>query len=85
MDEWKGKIVQRLNDLEIDKRHIQELDARLVFQKVISESDRKVFHTAIQSIDREIETLKFELILDDMLASDLPLEEFMKRFDNKYN
>ena len=82
MEEWKALIMKRLADLQEDKRHILEMDERLARNSYISESERNLFRSVVASFDREIESLRFELILDEMLASDLPLEEFMKKFNH---
>lgn len=81
MSEWREKVLLRIEALKNDKRRIQEMDARLRYQHNISESDTAIFMACVDLINKEIESLNFELMLDDMLASELTFEEYIKRFN----
>lgn len=80
-DEWREEATIRIKRLQMDRQKILDLDSRLRYQDLVSEADRHIFYSAVEAIDREIEALKFDLILDEMLACDLPLDEFLKKFD----
>lgn len=80
MEDWKQVAMTKLKKLEQDRAHIRDLDARLAFQNLVSDADREIFQQAIDSINREIEAIKYELILDEMLQSDLSLDEFLEKF-----
>lgn len=82
MDEWKEKLMARLDKLVRDRQHIIELDHRLAYENLISDKDRETFASVLRSVDREIEEIQFELILDDMLASELPLDKFLEKYKN---
>lgn len=81
MSEWRDDVEKRIELLKLDKKHIQEMHSRLTFQQVLSDQDMKLFNVMIDMIDKEIEALHFEIHLDDMLQSDLPFEEYIKRFN----
>ena len=82
MDDWKQQTLDRINKLKKDKDHIRELDSRLAYQELVAPHERECFYLVMQIINEEIERLKFELILDEMLSSDLSLEEFMEKYKN---
>ena len=80
VDEWKEKLLARLKALEHDRNRIITMDDTLNNRGLLSMQDREIFKTTLAILESEISYIKWELILDDMLASDLALDEFLKKY-----
>ncbi len=75
-------MMDKVRQLKADKLRLQELQIRLLHNDVLSPDDLKVFNSVVSTIEGAIENLQYELNLDETLQSDLPLDEFMKKFQD---
>lgn len=70
----------RLVKLKQQKQNILNLDTKLIYEDQISQCDRDIFAMCIELIDKEIDRCLFELELEEMLESNLPLRDFLDKY-----
>jgi len=82
-DEWRDELEKKLVKLLADRNHIQELNARLRFQGVVNGNDEIAFFSVLEYINKEIEFIKWELALDDLLSTEGTLNDFLSKHKDK--
>ena len=80
MTQWRSDIHSKLIKLQNDKDRLRNFHFYLRANNHISDMDSDIFDSVMEIINMEMERLKFELILDDILSSDLPLAEFLEKY-----
>lgn len=66
--EWREGIELEIIRLKQRRNMILELDSHLAYNDLVSKEHRDALSIAIRVLDREIERLLSELIIDDLLS-----------------